>query len=428
MVSVMAAPSGKQQPVVGGVFEIEFKLGAGGFGQVYLGSNIHTGADVAIKVEPRKNRELAKEANVYKSLAHDALSPACHWYGTDMFDNTVYNILVLDLMGPSLSRLLCLCGGCFNEQTMLSLAPQIMNGLEHLHTAGFIHQDVKPSNFVLGLREGLQKVFVVDFGLAKSFKHYNAESGREEHIPYRQVQGRSGTAHYASVNAHLGKEQSRRDDLEAVAYMLIEFQEGGLPWQALGGDDLAEAQQLIAKMMLPDELRQDLCNELAALLRYCRGLGFDERPDYDYLRSLFEEALSRRGYQEDSPFQWEETSEFSKFKLTGSLPILLPTFCDESEISVSAIDAASKSTPPQYWPPCAAPSTTWKCFEMSSAPLQGCIPCHMKAFSHSDWSELIEGMREWFYENEQDLLTTGAEKRRRTEMMLEHMRSFFKNF
>lgn len=432
----------KSQPVVGGVFAVEYKLGAGGFGEVYVGWNTQTGVDVAIKMEPYKsdNLVLKMEASMYKSLANSASVPMCHWHGIDMFNNAIYNVLVLELMGPSLSSLLRICGGNFNQETVLSLAPQIISCLQHLHDAGLVHQDVKPSNFVLGIRDRVQRVFVIDFGFTKSFKRFNAITESDEHIPYGQVHGHAGTIEYQSVNTHLGKVQSRRDDLEAVAYMLIKFQQGRLPWDLLAGDgDDAIAALLIAKLMLPDELCRDLLDEIAVFLRYCRGLRFDECPDYDYLKGLFN--LGKHGYQEKPVFQWEETHEFSDFKCTGILPLLPSSFGDESEdfcvstieeIQTAPISAAAylsnreaqKSALVQSWPPYASP---WKHCENPSAPLLGCIPSNARGYSHSKWSELIQDMAEWFYENHEDLLTTGAEKRRQSKMLWDCMREYFKS-
>ena len=103
-----------------------------------------------------------------------------------------------------------------------------------MHAHGFLHRDLKPENFLMGLKSKTHVTHIIDFGLSKSFISEN------QHIPYRKGKGLVGTARYASINAHLGKEISRRDDLEALGYVLLYFLRGSLPWQNLPGDTSSE--------------------------------------------------------------------------------------------------------------------------------------------------------------------------------------------
>lgn len=212
---------------VGKKYRIGRKIGSGSFGDIYLGTNIISGEEVAIKLENTKAKhpQLEYEAKVYKALSGGVGIPFVRWYGTECD----YNAMVIDLLGPSLEDLFNYCNRKFTYKTVLLLADQLICRIEYIHARCFIHRDIKPDNFLMGIGRRGSQVNVIDFGLAKKYR----DPRTHLHIPYRENKNLTGTARYASVNTHLGIEQSRRDDLESLGYVLIYFCRGSLPWQGL---------------------------------------------------------------------------------------------------------------------------------------------------------------------------------------------------
>ena len=178
--------------------------------------------------------------------------------------------------------------------------------VQTIHEKNLIYRDIKPDNFLMGIGKRGNQVNVIDFGLAKKFR----DPKTHLHIPYRENKNLTGTARYTSINTHLGVEQARRDDLESLAYVLMYFLRGSLPWQGLKAATKKQKYDRIMekKMTTPTDL---LCrgfpNEFGIFLNYCRALRFDDKPDYSYLRKLFRDLFIREGYQYDYVFDWSIT-------------------------------------------------------------------------------------------------------------------------
>ena len=287
--------------IVGGTYRLVRKIGSGSFGDIYLGVNMTDGEEVAIKMEHTKSKhpQLLYEAKLYKILEGGVGIPHTRWYG----QMKQFNVLVMDLLGPSLEELFNFCSRKFTMKTVLMLADEMLGRIHYVHEKDFIHRDIKPDNFLMGSGHHCNKLFIIDFGLAKKYR----DRTTHQHIMYRENKNLTGTARYASINAHIGKEQSRRDDLESLGYVLMYFNRGSLPWQGLKAATKTQKYEKISekKMITPVE---DLCKgfpmQFAMFINYCRSLRFDQVPDYIYLRELFRILFRSLNHQYDYSFDW----------------------------------------------------------------------------------------------------------------------------
>ena len=278
------------------------KIGSGSFGEIYEGMNLQTHEKVAIKLEKTNTQhpQLLYESNVIRLLQGGPGLPTVHWFGTE----GNYNLMVLDLLGPSLEDLFTSCNKKLSTKTSLMIIDQMLCRIEYMHSKNFIHRDIKPDNFLMGLGKRSSLVYVIDFGLAKKYR----DPKTSKHIPYRDGKSLTGTARYASINAHVGIEQSRRDDLEGIGYVALYFLRGALPWQGINAHDRDEKYKKIMEHKISTSVG-DLCKgfpeEFCVYLNYCKSLKFDDRPDYRYLRRMFKDLFVREGYEYDYLFDWK---------------------------------------------------------------------------------------------------------------------------
>nr|XP_027189531.1 casein kinase 1-like protein 10 isoform X2 [Cicer arietinum] len=312
--------------VIGGKFKLGRKIGGGSFGELYLGVNVQTGEEVAVKLEPVKTKhpQLHYESKLYMLLQGGTGIPHLKWFGVE----GDYNAMAIDLLGPSLEDLFNYCNRKFSLKTVLMLADQLLNRVEYMHSRGFLHRDIKPDNFLMGLGRKANQVYVIDYGLAKKYRDLHTH----KHIPYRENKNLTGTARYASVNTHLGVEQSRRDDLESLGYVLMYFLRGSLPWQGLRAGTKKQKYDKISekKMLTPIEV---LCKshplEFTSYFHYCRSLRFEDKPDYSYLKKLFRDLFIREGYQFDYVFDWTilkypQIGSSSRTRPSSGKPVINP--------------------------------------------------------------------------------------------------------
>ena len=211
--------------------------------------------------------------------------------------------MVLELLGPSLEDLFNVCNRKFNLKTVLMLTEQLLSRVEYIHSKNFIHRDIKPENFLIGVGKRSSLIYAIDFGLAKKYRDFQSHV----HILYREGKHLTGTARYASINTHIGIEQSRRDDLECIGHLLVYFLKGSLPWQGITANTKEQKYKNIMDKKISinlDELCRGCPEEFKTYLAYCRNLKFEEKPDYSYLRRLFKERFIAENFESDHVYDW----------------------------------------------------------------------------------------------------------------------------
>ena len=214
-----------------------------------------------------------------------------------------YAIMVIELLGPSLEDLFNFCNRRFSLKTVLMLAEQMISRIEYIHSKNFIHRDIKPENLLIGLGKRSSLLYAIDFGLAKKYR----DPKTHKHIEFKEGKHLTGTARYASINTHTGIEQSRRDDLESIGYLLVYFYKGGLPWQGISAKNKEQKYRSILEKKTSTSL-EELCRacpeEFKSFLVYCRNLKFEEKPDYSYLRKILKELFVAEGFECDHVYDW----------------------------------------------------------------------------------------------------------------------------
>ena len=291
--------------VIGGHFRLLNKLGSGCFGEIYLGMD-DEGHPVALKLEPQSRHSiLSHEAEIYRALKGGEAIPTLRWFG----EQANYSVLVMDKLDRTLEELRDSCGGVLSLKTVLMLADQMISCLEFMHRRGIIHRDLKPENFMIS--SSSSHIFIIDFGLSK--RYINPET--LEHVPMSEHQSLTGTARYASINALRCLEQSRRDDLESLGYILVYLLKGRLPWQGLPAEDQRAKFRAIKDMKigLPlPELCKDLPLEFQLFLESVRKLEFTDDPKYTSYRSMFRNLFLRRKFEYDFKYDWVKPPQLPK--------------------------------------------------------------------------------------------------------------------
>ncbi|CAI5440712.1 unnamed protein product [Caenorhabditis angaria] len=280
-------------------------LGKGGYGIVYEVMRLNNPtARFACKTELATLRNNLKiEWDLMTVMSEKKSKHTIIAY--EMGQERNYNYIIMNLIGPSLADLRkTMASKKFTLYTTSVVAIQASDSIQELHFAGYIHRDVKPSNFAIGLlgTEAEKILYILDFGICR--KLY--KSGKTLRKPRARVPFR-GTTQYCSPNVHLRLEPGRQDDYWSLLYMLIELHTGDLPWEKMNKDDAKKS-----KDSKTDELLEKCPAEFKFLRNYVRTLSYQMEPDYEKIRGILCQLMRVNDFKPDKPLDWQKNAENCK--------------------------------------------------------------------------------------------------------------------
>ena len=298
----MEVNDSKERKIIFKKYRIIKLIYSSGFADVYKGINEIDKIPVAIKVEKKNSKFKLLESEAFllmnlKGFGIPKIITYGHYYN--------YNVLIEELLGKSLDNIYTsLIFKKFNLKDICMIAIQALQRLEFVHSKFVVHRDIKPQNFVIG-RNDPYTLYLIDFGLSRKYR----SSRTHKHIKFNNLKLTYGSLRYLSINGNKGYEQSRRDDVESLGYMLVYLATGTLPWIKDENTDLGVVAKYlkihkIKEKTSPEQLCVNLPEEMAEYIKYCRNLNFCDKPNYNYLIGLFENILIKNQQKNDLKFSW----------------------------------------------------------------------------------------------------------------------------
>ena len=294
----------KIDPFIGQIvfnkYKIIKRIGKGSFGYVYLVE--YNNKSYAMKLENTKKGFYILDKEVYlMNHLYGPRIPYVKSFGQCGF----YNVLVMELLGKSLEDIMqILPSKKMTIPCVCKLSYQMIQILEHIHKKSFLHRDVKPDNFIMGIGPNSKFLYMCDFGFCKTYR----DPYTLAHHPMKKGGGITGTATFASIHTLDGYTLSRRDDLESLGYVIIYLAKGTLPWANIKSDNKDELYNRIIeskKATSTEFLCRDLPIQFEEYIRYVKGLGYEQEPDYRYLKNLFLICLQNTGGKMDFSYDWD---------------------------------------------------------------------------------------------------------------------------
>ena len=282
-------------------YKVTKKISEGNFSKIYQLIEINTNDKYACKIEAKKAKQpmLENEYKILDYLRGDYI-PSIKLYGS----SGDYNILIMNLLGKSLDYYIKKLEK-FSIHTTAMLAYQIINILQYIHLRGIIHRDIKPGNFVMGLDTKSLDVYIIDFGFARKYKSMT----KDKIYPMTEGHELTGTSRYASINAMKGMQQSCRDDLESLGYMLYFFLKGNLPWMGIKEKNKENLDKKILEKKIEttsELLGQDLPIQFCEFLDYAKNLKYEETPDYNLFKGKMMQVINAGGQKFDKIYDWTD--------------------------------------------------------------------------------------------------------------------------
>ncbi|KAI0766445.1 CK1/CK1 protein kinase [Trametes elegans] len=304
-----------------GNYELHQKLGAGFSGAIFCARHIHTNQWVALKLQPIDE---ACPTNKYERSFYPALQGGVGMptlWGAGI--HGPWDYLAIDLLGTSLGSLhRSKQTDIWDLRSVCCIAQQVISRLEFMHSRGVLHRDIQLGNCVLGLAPNDKTIYMIDFGFSKFY----IDPRTKRHIPdSKEPRDFIGNYWFSSVRVHCrGQVPSRRDDMEAVALMLIHLlTPGGLSWTRNGVPKTEEAHDRLMyekRHARPEDMCRGLPPPFEEFLRYCRRLQFAERPDYERWIEEFRELAEDNGYPSGPEFIWPPVEKVQAFLTSCGQP------------------------------------------------------------------------------------------------------------
>mmetsp|Transcript_10709 Transcript_10709/g.40089 ORF Transcript_10709/g.40089 Transcript_10709/m.40089 type:complete len:325 (+) Transcript_10709:585-1559(+) len=319
--------------------------------------------EVAIKVERIDTKKMVLKLEVITLKKLQSCRNVVRYIHSGRQEH--FNFLVMERLGHNLADIRKRCPSQkFSLATTLKLGVMMIDCIQEIHKLGYLHRDVKPSNFVVGRKPGTEnKIFLIDFNLARRFKLSTGDLR-----PPRKHAGFRGTARYASINSHKCKELGRRDDFWSIFYVLIEFSLGALPWRKLKSKE--QIGELKQRYTNPD-LVKDLPQEFRLFLEHLEGLSFYDEPDYDYLTRILIQANEREGFDLEGPFDWNRSPQ--ETMSTASKVTAASSTSRETGVNKPVVTSPSKN--PEFSNIYKSPQRPEGDNDQSKGKKKGCICC-----------------------------------------------------
>ena len=280
-------------------YKIKNKIGKTSLFKIYEGECISNSNPVIIKIESRSNEELYLELealNLY--LFKDLGIPKI--ITTGKTKNSI--ILIEEKLGPSLYDLFIENKRKFSLNEICCIGIQCIERLKGIHSKNYVHRNIKPENFKIGLNDP-HVIYLQNFYLCEKFK----SSTTNKHAKLTLTNKIVGTERYGSVDALRGLRQGRKDDLESLCYMLIYFFLGKLPWQDIKAETEGEKYKKLLnekKKFNIENYKDTIPKEFRTIFKLIKNLKFDEQPKYSLYIRLLQKIREENQCFDPTDFFW----------------------------------------------------------------------------------------------------------------------------